>query len=489
MAGARAAPVKFNPWTYNVVLGVLTSVFYSLGYGLFQSTVLPSFILQVGGSNFAIGFSEGLQGITNMVTAFPAGWLADRYSRSSCIRLGGVLWVLSGVCMILAVINSDSPHAFVLLCMALALEGVCDGIISGPLVALMDDSVPAGYRSDVETFNTVATTAANAVGPALGMVVFLFTGNEWTLQSMQVVIVAGTLIGQLSNLFGVLMDDSKALGEESEAVHLQTNLLDTSDPKQAEEDPQKEEEDLTKGGSATCFGLVTPASVVYVMFVHNLIMSLGAGMTIKFFPVFFQQEGHLSPGLVNATFASLSGFTVVATLMAQKAAKRYGRLEVIIPCTTLAVIATFMMGIARPFYTNAYIMIPLFVVRCTLMWSCSALKGSVVADYTPKSTRGRWKALSSITAMGWSGSAAVGGWLIDKYGYGDCFVITSLFQALAIPMLVVLLPHVAKETELTKALENKIAPLPSPVKPESILSTPNTRVLRSRSHSGVHLDD
>ena len=29
-----------------------------------------------------------------------------------------------------------------------------------------------------------------------------------------------------------------------------------------------------------------------------------------------------------------------------------------------------------------------------------------------KATRGRWKALSSISVAGWSGSAAVGGWLI-----------------------------------------------------------------------------
>eukprot|EP00409_Alexandrium_fundyense_P006844 CAMPEP_0195048144 /NCGR_PEP_ID=MMETSP0347-20130606/43642_1 /TAXON_ID=2932 /ORGANISM="Alexandrium fundyense, Strain CCMP1719" /LENGTH=38 /DNA_ID= /DNA_START= /DNA_END= /DNA_ORIENTATION= len=38
------------------------------------------------------------------------------------------------------------------------------------------------------------------------------------------------------------------------------------------------------------------------------------------------------------------------------------------------------------------------------MWSTGALKGSVIADYTPKSQRARWKALESITAMGWSGS-------------------------------------------------------------------------------------
>ena len=30
-----------------------------------------------------------------------------------------------------------------------------------------------------------------------------------------------------------------------------------------------------------------------------------------------------------------------------------------------------------------------------------------------QATRGRWKALSSVAVVGWSGSAAVGGWLIE----------------------------------------------------------------------------
>lgn len=69
-------------------------------------------------------------------------------------------------------------------------------------------------------------------------------------------------------------------------------------------------------------------------------------------------------------------------------------------------------------------------------WSCTPLLGSIIADYTPKAwhgadlspghlsrlvarcrqaTRGRWKALSSVAVVGWSGSAAVGGWLIETW--------------------------------------------------------------------------
>ena len=37
-------------------------------------------------------------------------------------------------------------HSYVLLCVAFCVQGVCDGIMNGPLVALMDDSCPAGRR-------------------------------------------------------------------------------------------------------------------------------------------------------------------------------------------------------------------------------------------------------------------------------------------------------------------------------------------------------
>mmetsp|Transcript_8426 Transcript_8426/g.9464 ORF Transcript_8426/g.9464 Transcript_8426/m.9464 type:complete len:87 (-) Transcript_8426:38-298(-) len=62
-----------SPWTYNIVHGLTATALYGLGPGLYQFSVLPSFILLVGGSNFDVGFAEGLQGISNMISALPAG--------------------------------------------------------------------------------------------------------------------------------------------------------------------------------------------------------------------------------------------------------------------------------------------------------------------------------------------------------------------------------------------------------------------------------
>lgn len=437
-----------SPWTHNVVYGLISTAFYALGNGLFQSSVLPSFILEVGGNNFSVGFAEGIQGISGMVSALPAGYLADKWSRKACIRLGAGLQIVSNGCLLasVAVAEPGSMHAYVLLCAALSIGGVCDGIIYGPLVALMDDSCPAGRRSDVETANSVVANLAQSAGPLLGLVVFLFAGNYWTLRSMKFVVAIGVAIAQLAIFPVCRMDDNKSLGEQSEAVHLQ---------KKSQKSTEDEEGEGNEAGalvrraeSSTCCGFVTVDRVRYILFLGEILMSLGAGMTVKFFPVFFNTEGHINPALLQSVFASLFGLTAIGTLVANKLAKRFGRMQIAIPSFAIGISCTVLLGVLKPFYTVPAVMLPIFLLRCVIQWSNGALLGSVIADYTPKATRGRWKALSSIIGTTWSGSAAVGGFLIDRYGFGWTFVITGCFQASCLPLWCLITPLVAKESEL-----------------------------------------
>ncbi|CAE6946063.1 TDRD1 [Symbiodinium sp. CCMP2592] len=446
IAMAAAMTDTNSPWTYNVLCGLCATGFYCTGAGLFQMTVLPSFILLVGGSNFDVGFAEGLQGLTNLIFALPVGYIADKWSRRACIRIGASLSLLSGACLLLAVLlaTADNSTAFAILCAALGLQGICDGIMNGPLVALMDDSCPAGRRSDVETMNAVVYGAASSVGPLVGLVVFLYAGNTWSLSSMKIVIALGVLICQMAIFPCFFMDDRRALGECSEAVHLQERLVgDSGGARELVERNQR----------ASCFGLITVGRVRLVLFMNEVILCLGAGMTVKFFPVFFKQEGHINPAVLQAVFASLSALTVVATLISTRISKCAGRLQVIIPCYALGITCTILLGLLRPYYTVPGVMLPVFLLRCCSMWGASPLLGSIIADYTPKAQRGRWKALGSITAMGWSGSAAVGGALIDHFGYGITFAITGCMQSLALPTMCSLMPLVAKESELLAAAE------------------------------------
>jgi hypothetical protein len=43
-------------------------------------------------------------------------------------------------------------------------------------------------------------------------------------------------------------------------------------------------------------------------------------------------------------------------------------------------------------------------------------------------SRGKWSAVDSIASFGWSGSAFLGGVMVDNAGFDTCFLITALAQ-------------------------------------------------------------
>ena len=45
-----------------------------------------------------------------------------------------------------------------------------------------------------------------------------------------------------------------------------------------------------------------------------------------------------------------------------------------------------------------------------------------------QSLRGRWSCVDGITAFGWSGSALLGGYLVDRTGFAPVFLLTAALQ-------------------------------------------------------------
>merc|ERR1719330_531423 len=119
-------------------------------------------------------------------------------------------------------------------------------------------------------------------------------------------------------------------------------------------------------------------------------------MTVKFFPVFFQQECHITPVALNVVFACLDFIGTFASILAQRISKRLGRLEVVIPGAIISVVCTFLMGVLKPFYTDTWLMIPLFVAIFTFMGCTGGIEASITADYTPKSQVSIPKSLNKI---------------------------------------------------------------------------------------------
>ena len=90
-----------------------------------------------------------IQGAASLLTALPAGWAADRYSRAMIISVGGIAMLFSVACVAYSIIISvdDNPDtSYIFLAIGLVFLGFSQGIINGPCQALLADSLPTGFR-------------------------------------------------------------------------------------------------------------------------------------------------------------------------------------------------------------------------------------------------------------------------------------------------------------------------------------------------------
>ena len=73
---------------------VYLSVFFTAGFycsaGIYGTVVLSPLLYAITKSNTLVGAAEAAQGFAQLVSAIPAGWVADRYGRETVIRAAAI---------------------------------------------------------------------------------------------------------------------------------------------------------------------------------------------------------------------------------------------------------------------------------------------------------------------------------------------------------------------------------------------------------------
>merc|ERR1719424_894658 len=96
----------------------------------------------------------------------------------------------------------------------------------------------------------------------------------------------------------------------------------------------------------------------------------------------------------------------------------------------LGVLGTVFPGLDRTSTEGRAVYVCVYFLTC-LQHCCRPIKKSILMDFSKKKSRGGWNAVDSITRFGWSGSAVLGGVLVDAFSYEACFVATSVFLTAA----------------------------------------------------------
>eukprot|EP00994_Dinema_validum_P008063 NODE_706_length_1406_cov_95.630803_g521_i0.p1 GENE.NODE_706_length_1406_cov_95.630803_g521_i0~~NODE_706_length_1406_cov_95.630803_g521_i0.p1 ORF type:complete len:448 (+),score=118.81 NODE_706_length_1406_cov_95.630803_g521_i0:61-1344(+) len=416
---------------HNVLINYIFTWFVGLQGGICYFSVLPAFIFLITHSNTMVGLAEALQGLTEALIAIPLGFLVDRPNvrRQTILRLGAVVGLCSAVLSVYAIWQEH----YLLICGAFVLVGGWNASALGPVDTILADSVPTAARSRIYATNTALQSVSAALGPAVAMVIFHFVGNTWTIPECRSTLCVGFGAMTIGVLFQFAFLDSKTLSGESEALV-----------------PEEVISQVPEAGTCAC---VTPAWVPLVLSLSDIVVGFGAGMTIKFFPLFFQIEVNLSPMTTNAIYVACPICIAALAFLAQRLSQFLGRIPVTILFTLLGVLCLFLMAYLKSFWSSAHIIVPLYLFRTASINAPSALLRSVMMDFVPKANRGKWNAVASVASFGWCGSAAVGGVLVDAHGYGITFLITACVQCAGALLLLPLIGIVPLEKQPLKTTD------------------------------------
>jgi MFS family permease len=153
--------------------------------------------MQSSDSNSAVGLAESVSGITQVLIVLPAGYLADRYSRSGILRWCMVLSVLYVTIAIIGIYNDSIFFIYA----SLILGGIYTAVQNSTSFALFSDSIPQGDRAKWMSKVAVITQVAMGMGPLLGLFLFKYFGDVWEISVLHTILIIGFLLMIPANMF------------------------------------------------------------------------------------------------------------------------------------------------------------------------------------------------------------------------------------------------------------------------------------------------
>lgn len=188
-----------------------------------------------------------------------------------------------------------------------------------------------------------------------------------------------------------------------------------------------------------------PRAVPWLIFISHCITFCGAGMTVKYFPLYFKTEYDFKPIHTCLLSSTYTLFIVAFTYAIQRVAIRWGRAQASLVFTALGVSCLFLLVCLR----KLPLVILVYLLRGALQNASTPLDRSLVMDCIDPQHVGKWSALQSLATMMWSLSALFGGLIADRVSYRSTFVITGcvyiVSEIVYLPILWLLPPNFDKQ--------------------------------------------
>lgn len=440
--GIRRTPSVYTIWNVKVYLYIQFLVLAIYGFCL--GPIFDAYVLTLAHSrdyeypNTLVGALETVRGSSALILSWPLSVLSDRLSsRVNFLRASTVLSVVGVVLMIVAVLQDHVSWLFV----AIVLTALYMQTFMGCGDALLAQYVQARQRQEVMTAKGTASLLGILFGPLAQMVIISICGNEWRIPLLHTYVTAGFV------LYPFLIPAFWSLTEPRAREAPALSVAPSTQPKVWTEE--------------RVLGVKKKWLCPIIIELSSLVTAIGAGMTVKFFPLFFKQNFGFTPVGVSALNCCYTLSIAIFVQVCKLLTKRLGRCQSVF---LFHVTGTFcLFGLSQSY--NSYLVVALFMVRGSFMNAISMINQGIVKECIHARHVSRWSALQSLSRFSWSGAAVFGGYLADLHGYRYTFFFTALmytFSAALYAPLLLLVPRFDAHgvRQRTSSLQASLQPVP-----------------------------
>lgn len=433
---------------------LIYSFFIFAGRSLWNQSVLPAFVYFLKGKDpLFVGILAAIMGMTQVLSSFPTGILADLYRRDHMLKIGSGVGTLASISTLLA----TKFESFSFLGISMGIWGLFWGITNTSISALFADSIPDGDRSYYFTQRSMLQYLGFMIGPLVALGMFTWLGDEWSIRECSLVICVGQCFCIPVALFLCTMNDDYCLvsnnfevnpNDESETsldnFDEEYSIVEEEITEQATDEflNANTEEGLTEQVMGEHCALSSfpciPAIKVIPTFIAtaDVLGGLGAGLSIRYFPIFFLENLQMRPESVQITFICSAITIAILSQLAQHVGKKIGRIQTTVIFKWMGILFLIAMVLSYQSGLPTYIICACFVLRTASINATGGLTRSVLMDEVPKNERAKWSSLEAVNMFSWAGSAIIGGIMVDKEGILANFYFTALWQFISsLPLL------------------------------------------------------
>ena len=393
---SNPSAIKGQKWLNRNILAMgVTSFFSDFGHEM-ATSILPAFLVSIGGSPALLGLIEGVSDASTSLMKLVSGWYSDRLGKRKPFASVGYFLTAVGV----GALSLASSWPQVLLSRVIAWTG--RGTREPARDALLADSTTSQYYGRVFGFHRMMDTLGAIIGPALALVFI-------RLMPLRPIFLIALIPSILAFVTIVLLVKEKG-GNRQESLQLFSSIKNL---------PVNFRFFLIAVG---IFGLGNFADSMLILRASEL-MTPAKGVAVATGLAILLYTFH------NVSYAA---FSFPGGVLADKIGKR--ALLSIGYFLTGVVSLGFILNVASLTY-----LVPLFLLAGVAIAITDAMERAVAADLLPENLRGTgYGTLAAVNGIGDFASSAVVGLLwtsvspLAGFGYGAVMTIIGASSLIAI---------------------------------------------------------